>query len=134
MGDLTEFLALLPKAELHVHIEGTLEPELMIALAERHGIELPWRSIEEIRAAYQFDNLQSFLDVYYKGTDVLRTEQDFFDLTSAYLDRAQKDGVRHTEIFFDPQSLGRHIGCTGRRRKYVRNNLWTNPVFSPAST
>ena len=104
MGDLTEFLALLPKAELHVHIEGTLEPELMLALAERHGIELPWRSIEEIRAAYQFDNLQSFLDVYYKGTDVLRTEQDFFDLTSAYLDRAQKDGVRHTEIFFDPQS------------------------------
>ena len=104
MDNLNKFLALLPKAELHVHIEGTLEPELMLTLAERHGIKLPWQSIEETRAAYQFDNLQSFLNVYYKGTDVLRTEQDFFDLTSAYLDRAQRDGVRHAEIFFDPQS------------------------------
>ena len=104
MDNLTKFLALLPKAELHVHIEGTLEPELMLTLAERHGIKLPWQSIEETRAAYQFDTLQSFLNVYYKGTDVLRTEQDFFDLTSAYLDRAQRDGVRHAEIFFDPQS------------------------------
>ena len=104
MENLTKFLAALPKAELHLHIEGTLEPEMMQSLAERHGIELPWHSVEEIRSAYQFDHLQSFLDIYYQGTRVLRTEQDFFDLTLAYLDRAHEDGVRHTEIFFDPQN------------------------------
>ena len=104
MENLTKFLAALPKAELHLHIEGTLEPEMMQSLAERHGIELPWHSVEEIRSAYQFDHLQSFLDIYYQGTRVLQTEQDFFDLTSAYLDRAHEDGVRHTEIFFDPQN------------------------------
>ena len=104
MENLTKFLAALPKAELHLHIEGTLEPEMMQSLAERHRIELPWHSVEEIRSAYQFDHLQSFLDIYYQGTRVLQTEQDFFDLTSAYLDRAHEDGVRHTEIFFDPQN------------------------------
>ena len=104
MEDLSEFLAALPKAELHLHIEGTLEPELMQFLAERHDIQLPWHSAKEIRSAYQFENLQSFLDVYHQGIRVLQTEQDFFDLTSAYLDRAHKDGVRHTEIFFDPQN------------------------------
>ena len=102
--NLSEFLAALPKAELHLHIEGTLEPEMMQFLAERHDIQLPWHSAKEIRSAYQFENLQSFLDIYHQGIRVLRTEQDFFDLTSAYLDRAHEDGVRHTEIFFDPQN------------------------------
>ena len=102
--NLTEFLAALPKAELHLHIEGTLEPEMMQSLAERHDIQLPWQSTEEIQSAYQFENLQSFLDIYHQGIQVLRTEHDFFDLTSAYLDRAHEDGVRHAEIFFDPQA------------------------------
>jgi adenosine deaminase len=104
MENLNKFLSALPKAELHLHIEGTLEPEMMQALAEQHRIKLPWRSVEEIRSAYKFDDLQSFLNIYYKGNDVLRSEQDFFDLTFAYLARAHKDGVRHAEIFFDPQS------------------------------
>ena len=108
--DLNDFLASLPKAELHLHIEGTLEPEMMQALAAQHGIRLPWRSVEETRLAYAFSDLQSFLDVYVQGTSVLRTEQDFFDLTAAYLRRAQQDGVRHVEIFFDPQThTGRNI-------------------------
>ncbi|MBT5775721.1 MAG: adenosine deaminase [Dehalococcoidia bacterium] len=94
----------LPKAELHVHIEGTLEPELMFELACRNAIELPFASVEEVRAAYEFDDLQSFLDIYYQAADVLRTEQDFYDLTTAYLERAHADGVRHAEIFFDPQT------------------------------
>ncbi len=94
----------LPKIELHMHIEGSLEPELMFELAERNGIKLPWGSVEEIRQAYEFSDLQSFLDIYYAGADVLRTEQDFFDLTWAYLERCRSDKVRHTEIFFDPQT------------------------------
>ena len=94
----------LPKVELHLHIEGSLEPELMFALAERNGVELPWNSVEEIRQAYQFTDLQSFLDVYYAGAAVLHTRQDFHDLTWAYLERARGDKVRHTEIFFDPQT------------------------------
>jgi adenosine deaminase len=94
----------IPKAELHIHIEGSLEPELMFMLAERNKVELPYQSVEEIRQAYQFENLQSFLDLYYAGANVLQTEQDFYDLTWAYLQRAAKDNVRHTEIFFDPQS------------------------------
>ncbi|WP_416666044.1 adenosine deaminase [Egbenema bharatensis] len=94
----------IPKAELHIHIEGSLEPELMFALAERNGISLPYRSVAEIRQAYQFENLQSFLDLYYAGANVLQTEQDFYDLTWAYLQRAAEDRVHHTEIFFDPQS------------------------------
>lgn len=97
-------LAALPKAELHVHIEGTLEPELMFALAKRNVVVLPYASVEEVRAAYAFDNLQSFLDIYYAGTQVLLTEQDFFDMTWAYLERSHADNVVHTEIFFDPQS------------------------------
>jgi adenosine deaminase len=104
MKNLTEFLATLPKAELHLHIEGTLEPEMMQSLADHHDIKLPWNSVEEIRSAYQFEHLQSFLNIYHQGIRVLRTEQDFFDLTSAYLDRAHQDGVRHAEIFFDPQN------------------------------
>ncbi|MHA6288383.1 adenosine deaminase [Maricaulis sp. CAU 1757] len=93
----------LPKAELHLHIEGTLEPELMFELAKRNGLTIPFNSVEEIRAAYDFSNLQDFLDVYYVGMKVLVTEQDFFDLTWAYLERAKADNVRHVEIFFDPQ-------------------------------
>ena len=102
-ADRTAFIARLPKAELHLHIEGSLEPELMFALAERNGVRIPFASVEAVRAAYDFSNLQDFLDIYYQGMAVLLTEQDFFDLTAAYLARAHDDGVRHVEIFFDPQ-------------------------------
>lgn len=101
---LSDFIQGLPKAELHLHIEGTLEPEHMLALAERNGIALRYADADAARAAYQFDNLQSFLDLYYEGMQVLRTEQDFRDLTFAYLERAAADNVVHTEIFFDPQA------------------------------
>jgi adenine deaminase len=97
------FIAGLPKAELHLHIEGSLEPEMMAALARRNGVKLAFDSVEAIRAAYEFSNLQDFLDIYYQGMAVLLTEQDFFDLTAAYLARAAADNVRHVEIFFDPQ-------------------------------
>jgi adenine deaminase len=93
----------LPKAELHLHIEGSLEPELLFALAERNGVAIPFANVEEVRAAYSFSNLQDFLDIYYQGMSVLLTEQDFYDLTWAYLTRAAADTVRHVEIFFDPQ-------------------------------
>ncbi len=99
-----EWLTGLPKAELHLHIEGTLEPELMFALARRNGVTLPFADVEAVRAAYVFDDLQSFLDLYYAGCSVLVTEQDFADLTTAYLRRAAAQGVRHAEIFFDPQT------------------------------
>jgi adenosine deaminase len=102
--DTASFIRSLPKAELHIHIEGTLEPEMMVALAERNGIELPFGSVEEVRAAYEFSDLQSFLDIYYQGAAVLVTEQDFYDLMFAYLERAVDDGVRRSEIFFDPQT------------------------------
>jgi adenine deaminase len=98
------FLRRLPKAELHLHIEGTLEPELAFQLAERNRVALPYGSVEELRAAYDFQDLQSFLDVYYAAAAVLRTEEDFRDLTLAYLDRAAADGVRRAELFFDPQT------------------------------
>ena len=97
-------IASLPKVELHLHIEGSLEPELMFELAARNGVRLPWDSIEAVREAYQFSDLQSFLDIYYAGASVLITEQDFYDLTWAYLERCRSDKVRHTEIFFDPQT------------------------------
>jgi adenosine deaminase len=93
----------LPKCELHIHIEGSLEPELMFALARRNGIRLPYPSVEALRQAYQFRNLQDFLDIYYQGMSVLMTEQDFYDLAFAYLERARADNVRHVEMFFDPQ-------------------------------
>ncbi len=99
-----EFLRRLPKAELHMHIEGSLEPELMFALARRNGLPLRFGSVEELREAYNFKNLQSFLDIYYEGARVLLTEQDFRDMTLAYLKRAAGQGVRHAEIFFDPQT------------------------------
>jgi adenosine deaminase len=94
----------MPKAELHVHIEGTLEPELAFALAERNRVRLPYASVEALRAAYEFQDLQSFLDIYYAGASVLQKEQDFYDLTLAYLRRAAADHVVHAEIFFDPQT------------------------------
>lgn len=102
--DMGTFIQKLPKVELHLHIEGSLEPELMFELAKRNQIELPYKSTEEIRAAYQFDNLQSFLNIYYQGAHVLLHEQDFYDLTWAYLLRCKKDNVIHSEIFFDPQT------------------------------
>ena len=106
----SQWILALPKAELHLHIEGSLEPDMMFALAERNKVKLPYESIEAVRAAYRFEDLQSFLDLYYAGADVLRTEQDFFDLCWAYLLRAKADGVVHTEIFFDPQThTGRGI-------------------------
>ncbi|MFL6858412.1 MAG: adenosine deaminase [Allosphingosinicella sp.] len=104
MSDLTDFISGLPKAELHIHIEGSLEPELMFELARRNRVEIPFASVEEVRAAYSFSNLQDFLDIYYRGADVLRTEEDFRDLASAYFDRAAADAVTHAEIFFDPQT------------------------------
>ena len=97
------FIAGLPKAELHLHIEGSLEPELMFELAQRNKVAIPFASIEEVRAAYAFSNLQDFLNIYYQGMGVLQTERDFHDLTAAYLARAHADAVRHVEIFFDPQ-------------------------------
>jgi len=103
MADIAEFIAAMPKAELHLHIEGTLEPEMMMALAERNAVTLPYASIEEIRSAYQFNCLQDFLDLYYQGMSVLVTEQDFQDLTWAYLTRVHGQNVTHVEIFFDPQ-------------------------------
>jgi len=102
--DLTSLIQRIPKAELHLHIEGTLEPEMMMTLAQRNRIDLPYASVDEIRAAYNFSNLQSFLDIYYAGAQVLRKQQDFYDLTWAYLERAAEDNVRHVEIFFDPQT------------------------------
>ena len=98
------FITALPKAELHLHIEGSLEPELMFDLARRNRVAIPFASVEEVRAAYDFSNLQDFLDIYYAGADVLRTEEDFRDLAVAYFDRAAADGVVHAEIFFDPQT------------------------------
>ena len=102
-AQLHQLAVVLPKAELHLHIEGSLEPELMFQLAERNGITLPYISVDALRQAYQFNNLQEFLDLYYQGMSVLQTEQDFYDLTWAYLQRSAADGVIHTEIFFDPQ-------------------------------
>ena len=99
-----DFIAALPKAELHLHIEGSLEPELMFALAKRNGVAIPYASVEAVRAAYAFSNLQDFLDIYYAGADVLRTRADFHDLAAAYFDRAAADGVVHAEIMFDPQT------------------------------
>lgn len=99
-----DFIEELPKAELHLHIEGSLEPELMFKLAERNQIKLKFKSVEEIREAYNFSNLQDFLDIYYEGAGVLIKEQDFYDLTWEYLEKCARENVLHTEIFFDPQT------------------------------
>src|SRR3990172_245310 len=98
------YLRDIPKAELHMHLEGSLEPELMFEMARRNGVTLPYASVEAVRQAYVFENLQSFLDIYYAGCRVLLHEQDFYDLTWAYLARVAAQGVRHAEVFFDPQT------------------------------
>ena len=98
------FIERMPKAELHLHIEGTLEPELMFELASRNHVGLPFRSPEEVRKAYEFSDLQSFLDIYYQGSRVLLRDRDFYDLTWAYLRKAKEQNIRHTEVFFDPQA------------------------------
>lgn len=100
---MKNFITDLPKAELHLHIEGSLEPELMFELAARNNISLPYKNIEVLKAAYNFGNLQDFLDLYYQGMNVLQTEEDFFDLTWAYLEKVSAQAVRHVEMFFDPQ-------------------------------
>ncbi|WP_180171589.1 adenosine deaminase [Acinetobacter sp. YH12023] len=102
--DQLELIRALPKAELHVHIEGTFEPELMFAIAQRNNIAIPYQSVEELKEAYNFHNLQSFLDIYYAGANVLIHEQDFYDLAWAYLEKCAEDHVVHTEMFFDPQT------------------------------
>ena len=104
MSRIHRLIDALPKAELHLHIEGTFEPELMFEIAARNGVQLPFGSVEAVRAAYEFSDLQSFLDIYYAGAGCLQTERDFHDLTAAYLRRAHADNVAHTEIFFDPQT------------------------------
>ena len=126
---LPDLLRKMPKAELHIHIEGSLEPELMFALAQRNGLAMAYPDVATLRRAYVFDDLQSFLDIYHEGTLVLRTEQDFFDMTMAYLERAAADQVLHTEIFFDTQThtghglsadlviTGLHSACVAARAK-----------------
>ena len=101
---MENFINKLPKAELHLHIEGTFEPELMFNIAQRNNIKIKYKSVDEIKAAYQFDCLQDFLDIYYAGAGVLITEQDFYDLTYSYLEKCAVQNVRHTEIMFDPQT------------------------------
>ncbi len=108
MPDTRDLIQRLPKCELHIHIEGSLEPELMFALARRNNVKLPYPSVEAVRQAYKFGDLQDFLDIYYRSMSVLIAEQDFYDLAFAYLQRARADNVRHVEMFFDPQ------GHTGR--------------------
>src|SRR5688500_18735193 len=103
MTALKSFIEQMPKVELHLHIEGSLEPELMFALAQRNKIQIPFITVDEVRKPYNFTNLQTFLDIYYQGMNVLWTEQDFYDLTWAYLERIAAQNVIHTEIFFDPQ-------------------------------
>lgn len=104
MKDIKEFIKKLPKAELHLHIEGSLEPELMFKLAKRNGIEIPYKTVEEVKEAYNFTNLQSFLDIYYAGAKVLIEKQDFYDMTWDYILKCKEDNIIHTEIFFDPQT------------------------------
>ena len=104
MTALHDFIRGLPKAELHLHIEGSLEPEQMFEFARRNGVDLPFRSVEEVRQAYAFSNLQDFLDIYYQGANVLLTQADFHDLAMAYFRRVAADGCRHVELFFDPQT------------------------------
>ena len=115
MHDTERLIAQLPKCELHIHIEGSLEPELMFALARRNGIRLPYASVEAVRQAYHFRNLQDFLDIYYQGMSVLITEQDFYEVAFAYLERAHADNVRHVEIFLIRRATRR---AASRSRPY----------------
>jgi adenosine deaminase len=125
---LPELLRQMPKAELHMHIEGSLEPELMFALAQRNGVAMAYPDVEALRSAYVFDNLQDFLDIYHAGTMVLKTEQDFYDMTHAYLARAAADNVLHTELFFDTQT---HTGH-GLSTETVINGLYRACAEAPA--
>ena len=127
---LSALLRQMPKAELHIHIEGSLEPEMIFSLAKRNGLTLPYASVDELRRAYAFTNLQSFLDIYYAGASVLLTEQDFYDLASAYLAKSAMDNVAHCEIVCDPQTHttrgvdmaivinGLHRACVEAQAKY----------------
>ena len=137
---LPDLLRGMPKAELHMHIEGSLEPELIFELARRNGVQVPYASIEDLRKAYAFSNLQSFLDIYHTGTMVLRTEQDFYDMTHAYLARAHADNVLHTEIFFDTQTHTGHgleasvvINGTGVPTTYVSSSHLQFTLSNPPS-
>ena len=103
MTDYVSFIKSLPKVELHIHIEGSLEPEMLFDLAKKNNVDIPFKSVEEVRKAYSFTKLQDFLDIYYQGMNVLQTEQDFYDLTYAYLKKSALDNVLHSEVFFDPQ-------------------------------
>ncbi|MBN9076459.1 MAG: adenosine deaminase [Rhizobiales bacterium 65-79] len=121
MKDVFAAIDRLPKAELHMHIEGSIEPEMMLDLGRRNGIALPWRGVEEARAAYRFGNLKEFLDVFYRGLSVIVTEDDFFAVTDAYLRRAHADGIVHAELFISPQAhLGRGIGFDTMMRGVLR--------------
>lgn len=115
------FVRALPKAELHIHVEGSFEPELMFAIAGRNGVAIPYADVAAVRAAYAFGDLQSFLDIYYRAMDVLRTERDFHDLAADYMARAKADGVVHAEIFFDPQA---HM-ARGVAFETVLDGLWS---------
>ena len=115
-----EFIRQIPKAELHLHIEGTLEPELMFKIAKRNKLPIRFKNIEELKNAYSFHDLQSFLDIYYESAHVLLHEQDFYELTQAYLGRCLEEGIVHTEIFFDPQT---HIH-RGIPFKVIFNGIW----------
>ncbi|MCF6329841.1 MAG: adenosine deaminase [Henriciella sp.] len=103
MTEINALIAALPKAELHLHLEGSLEPEQLMEFAARNGVGIPFKTLDEVKAAYNFSNLQDFLDIYYQGMSVLQTEADFHDLTDAYLQRCAADNVRHVEVFYDPQ-------------------------------
>ena len=133
---MRSFVETMPKAELHLHIEGTLEPELMFELASKNRVAIPYKSPGEVRKAYQFSDLQSFLDIYYQGTRVLLRDRDFYDLTSAYLNKAHGQNVRHAEIFFDPQAHTErnvpipaiiegihHALCEGRQKLGISSKL-----------
>ena len=126
---LRDIVKQMPKAELHIHIEGSLEPELIFTLAQRNGVKLAYGSVEELRAAYAFTDLQSFLDIYYAGASVLLKEQDFYDMTAAYLVRAAADNVRHAEIFFDPQT---HT-ARGVAFETMINGIWRACQDGPVS-
>ena len=136
--DADEFARRMPKAELHVHLEGTLEPEMMFRLAGRNGLELKYKSAAQVRKAYRFSNLQEFLDIYYEGARVLVREEDFFELTYAYLKKARGQGVLHAEMFFDPQAhtergvpFSAVINGIGRARRKAR--IACGQAFSFAS-
>ena len=120
MNEIIKFIEKTPKAELHLHIEGTLEPELMFKLAKRNNIKIPFKNISDVKSAYNFSNLESFLKIFYQGSNVLIKEEDFFDLTWAYALKCKKDNVVHTEIFFDPQT---HVN-RGIHFKVIINGIY----------